>query len=437
MRRWGAGALGRWKHQGREVVHLTTFALVTLFSAAAPQRLGAQFRVHAQAIPLVTRAWHTPGDETRTEFALTQPAVMLEWSTRDPGAEMGMPMPGTRLSLRLTLDGEGVTIPDGELTPGAHGEGFYDRRHPHTYVHEVMAIGSDLLGTRDGALDLTLAVGKGFVAFGSDDPMSRPVVRYPVNHHLAQILERGMLLGAATYGPASLEATWFNGDEPTKPADWPNVRERGLDSRALRFTLRPARGVEAQYSWAQVRSPEHRPGAGSDQRKRAASLRWTGPLASRPASLLAEWGRTEEAGGFFRYSTALVEGAVSLGRHRPYARVERTDRPEELRTTDPFRSVRPHADASTIGTTRWRILTLGYGVSLLTARGHLEARPFVEGSLASVRMLTGVFDPEVAYGADVLPSITVGVRMDWGGMSSMRMGRYLGSSDHSEHTDHH
>ena len=32
-----------------------------------------------------------------------------------------------------------VTLEGGELTPGAWGEGFVDRRHPHTYVHELLA----------------------------------------------------------------------------------------------------------------------------------------------------------------------------------------------------------------------------------------------------------------------------------------------------------
>ncbi|HEX7918602.1 MAG TPA: hypothetical protein VF454_04315, partial [Gemmatimonadales bacterium] len=264
----------------------------------------------------------------------------------------------------------------------------------------------------------------------------RPVERYPVNHHLAQILERGMLLGGATYGPVSVEATFFDGDEPTKPSDWPNVWERGLDSRALRFTVRPVPGLEAQYSWARVKSPEHRPGAGPTQRKHDASVRWTGALASHPAYLMAEWGKTVEANGFFNFYTALVEGAVTVGRHHPYARFERTDRPEETRTTDPFRSVRPHLDDSNIGITRWSIWSAGYGVSLLTARGRLEVRPFVEGSVARARALTGIYDPETAYGSDVLPSVTLGVRMDWGGMSAMRMGRYLGRSDHSEPMEH-
>jgi hypothetical protein len=115
-----------------------TLLFIVLFCATAPLRLSAQVSVHAQAIPLVTTAWHMPGDEaTLTEFAVVQPAVMLDWRY-------------SRFLARVTLDAEGWTIADGELSPGSHGEGFYDRRHPHTYVHELIIGGTDLLGTVDG-----------------------------------------------------------------------------------------------------------------------------------------------------------------------------------------------------------------------------------------------------------------------------------------------
>jgi hypothetical protein len=265
--------------------------------------------------------------------------------------------------------------------------------------------------------------------------MSRPVVRYPVDHHLAQILERGVLIGRASYGPMALEVTGFDGDEPTKPSDWPNW-DRGLDSRAVRLTATPVAGLEAQYSWARVKSPEHRQGAGSTQRKRSASLRWSGSLAHHGAYGLLEWARTEEAGGFFVFHALVAEGSMSVGRSRPYFRFERTDRPEDTRTTDPFRSVRPHLDDSLLGITRWTVWTAGYGLGFLTAGGRLELRPFLEGSLAQVQARDGIFDPNSFYGTDVLPSLTLGVRMDWGGMSGMRMGRYgvtgtqMGSMDH-------
>ena len=37
-------------------------------------------------------------------------------------------------------------MPHGQLATGAYGEGYYDRRHPHTYVHELMLTGADVLG---------------------------------------------------------------------------------------------------------------------------------------------------------------------------------------------------------------------------------------------------------------------------------------------------
>ena len=432
MRRSGGRAVGRSFTTGRWATRLTTrmaFALMFL-AAGPPDRLTAQLSVHAQAIPVVTDARHPPGDETRTEFAITQPVVMLDWSTPHFAPR------ALHFFARATLNVEGWTIPDGELTPGAHGEGFYDRRHPHTYVHELM-VGASVGGLRTANRELRigLAVGKGFVAFGTDDPMSRPVERYPVNHHLAQVLERVVVIGRASYGPVALEVTGFNGDEPTKPSDWPNW-DRGLDSRAVRATVTPVAGLEAQYSWARVKSPEHRPGAGPTQRKREASLRWKGPLAHRPTYALLEWARTEDAGGFFVYHSLLVEGAMSVGRQRPYARFERTERPEESRTLDPFRSLRPHLDDNILGITRWTVWTAGYGVSLLTAPGRLEVRPFVEGSLAQVKALEGIFDPAAFYGASVLPSVTLGVRMDWGGMAGMRMGRYGEGGTHRDSMDH-
>ena len=418
MRRWGAAALRRCHWKGREVGSLATLAFVVLFSAPAPQRLSAQVRIHAQAIPLLTRVSHAPGDRTLSEFALVQPAVMVEWRT--PHFAPGTP----HFALHVTLDGEGLTIPDGELAPGDYGEGFYDRRHPHTYVHELIGTAQDLLGRHDGPLELSVAAGKGFVAFGDDDPMSRPVVRYPVDHHFAQVLERAVVIGAATYGPARVEATWFNGDEPLGPSTWPNW-DRGLDSRAIRLSLAPGHGLEAQYSHAKVLSPEHREGSGPAQVKDDASLRWTGALRGHDAYALVNWARTDEAQGAFIFHSLVAEGSTVLGRHHPYLRFERTERPEDQRTSDPFRSVRPPLDNTSLGATRWTVWTAGDGVSFLTARSRLEVRPFVEGSVARVRTIAGVFDPGAFYGSDVLPSLTVGVRLDWGGMGQMRMGRYF------------
>src|SRR5207249_6801185 len=91
---------------------------------------------------------------------------------------------------------------------------------------------------------------------------------------------------------------------------------------------RPVAGLEAQLSRVHVHSPEHRQGAGTDQEKWSASARWERVVAGRPAYALAEWARTDEAGGAYPLHSALVEGAYGLGRYRPYFRLERTDRTE-------------------------------------------------------------------------------------------------------------
>ena len=138
----------------------------------------------AQVFPTVTlsipSADGTPLE--RRGLSLTQPAVMLNIESRE-----------SRIAFRTTLNFEGLTQPRGELTFGAWGEGFIDKRHPHTFLHEAM-LSLNVWARRGGGF--SVSAGKGFAPYGTDDPMSRPVVKYPTNHHLSQILERFTLNGA-------------------------------------------------------------------------------------------------------------------------------------------------------------------------------------------------------------------------------------------------
>ena len=339
-----------------------------------------------------------------------------------------------RLRLVGTFNLEGLTIPDGELTPGAWGEGFVDRRHPHTYFHELMVSAHDLLGQADGATLVSLALGKGFAPFGTDDPMARPVLRYPVNHHLAQILERVVVIAGVRAGPAALEASLFNGDEPERPGQWPKLSRFG-DSWSARVTVLPVPRLELQGSHARVRSPEHRPGAGTHQSKWSLSGRW----ADGPRYGLVEWARTSEAEGLFVFDSFLAEGAWTTGRHRLHYRFERTERPEEERTLDRFRSVRPHLENSIQGTTRWTIHTAGYGFNLGHAAQPLGAIPFVELSHGRIADSdSGLFDARLFYGKTSFWSVSLGVRLNFG-MEMHRMGRYGVAQDTAEEpeTVHH
>ncbi len=372
----------------------------------------ASIQVGAHGVFLYTYADPVPGNRALSEVRLVQPAIMLHGGAF-----------ANRLRFIGTLHLEGLTIRNGELTPGAWGEGFIDRRHPHTYVHELMLTGEQLLAGGPNGGRASLSLGKGFAPFGTDDPMSRPVIRYPANHHLAQILERAVVIAGVQAGPVILEGGLFNGDEPAKPGDWPELSRFG-DSWSGRLTLVPLRDLELQGSFARVHSPEHRLGSGTDQQKWSVAARWSGEINANPVYGLAEWVRTREADGFFILHGVLAEGAWSPGRSRLQYRFERTERPEEERTLDPFRSVRPHSENSIQGVTRWTIHTLGYGHRLSVPSGKLSGTPFVEISYGRMSKVgAGIFDIRSFYGRSSFWSLGLGIRLNIGSPMH-RMGRY-------------
>jgi len=220
---------------------------LVLIATLAPQSAIGQSSIGAQGDGILTRESPAVSNKALTEGYLTQPMAMGSLSTANG-----------HLAFEGMLDLEGLTLKRGELDAGISGEGYVDRRHPHTYVHELVA-------TATGAFASTrysLALGKGFVPFGTDDPMTRPFAAYPVNHHLAQILERYVAIAAASVGPLTLEGAVFNGDEPLSPGAPPDA-SRFADSWAVRATATPHSLLEVEGSFASVTSPE----LASDQAK--------------------------------------------------------------------------------------------------------------------------------------------------------------------------
>jgi hypothetical protein len=363
-----------------------------------------------QAVAVAEHASHVPGGGSLGEIRVVQPALHLR------AGLFGW------LGLSAMLNLEGATIPRGELAVGNWGEGFVDRRHPHTYLHEFVLAADDLLGHADGSGRLSASVGKGFAPFGTDDPMVRPFLQYPVNHHLAQILERAVLIGAYRSGPVALDAGLFNGDEPERPGQWPRIGGRFGDSWSARLSVEVRHGLSVQVSHAHVHSPEHRPGAGTDQGKWSASARWSAPVGGHPVYGLVEWARTSEADGFFVFHSLLAEGAWTRGRQRLQYRFERTERPEEERISR-FRSIRPHLENSILGITRWTVHTLGYEV-VAVRRPALEIRPLLEVRYAGIAKVGGgVFEVDALYGREHVWSVAAGVRIT-AGAPMHRMGRY-------------
>jgi len=104
--------------------------LVLSLPSLAPAQSAPWLRVGANGVLLYTFADPVPRGRSLGEVRLVQPAIMAH------GGALS-----NRLRLLATVNLEGRTIPDGELTPGAWGEGFIDRRHPHTYLHELVVQG--------------------------------------------------------------------------------------------------------------------------------------------------------------------------------------------------------------------------------------------------------------------------------------------------------
>jgi hypothetical protein len=262
--------------------------------------------------------------------------------------------------------------------------------------------------------------------------MNRPVLAYPVNHHWSQILERAVVMAGIAAGPLTLETARFNGDEPEYPGEWPRISRFG-DSWSHRATLALDSHLRLSGSLANVKSPEHRPGAGTDQRKANLSARLDRPTEQGHWYALAEWARTSEAGGIFVFHSLLGEVERRSGRHRVYYRLERTDRPEEERTLDPFRSLRPHLENSILGVTRWTVHTAGYGFRAPSPDRRLAVEPLIELATGSVEDRTGgLFHAADLYGKTSLWSATIAIRLSAG--MAHAMGHYgVGAATGSEH----
>lgn len=367
----------------------------------------------AQAFPIVTAG--APGEDDSplngTEFYLTQPAAMINVES-----------PGSRVVLRTTLNFEAFTLQDGELTFGGWGEGFLDKRHPHTLLHEAM-LSVNLWDVGPGAL--SLSAGKGFAPYGTDDPMSRPVVKYPTNHHLSQILERWTVNAALAAGPWVVEAGVFGGQEPTGPHDYSNIRSFG-DSWSARLTRRLGTPVgtsapwELSASYGSVAEAHH----GEKERKGLVNgaVRHDGQYGFGRVYGLVEASRSMPEGDEDSHFSVLAETMVTRGRHQPYYRVEFATRPEYPReAASGQRFFRYDHDDHAEGASRWLINSFGYSYALT---GYpAAALPFVEVQHNLVRNEPGEIDAVEVLGADSFWSLTAGFRIFLGG-GPMRMGSY-------------
>jgi hypothetical protein len=367
----------------------------------------------SQVYPIVTLGFGSQANDAvrATEFYLTQPVLMAD-----------LVSPASRVVLRTTLNFEGITQDDGELTFGAWGEGFLDKRHPHTLLHEAM-LSVNFWDVAGGAV--SVSAGKGFAPYGTDDPMARPVVKFPTNHHLSQILERFLVSAAYRTGAWSIEGAVFGGTEPAGPYDFSNI-EGFPNSWSARIARRfGGAGLLAEWelsaSYGHV-VEEHAAGERTSRLVNA-YLRHDRAHGVGHLYALAEGSVSDPAGAEDGYWSVLGEAQLRRGVHQPYVRLELATRPEYARDGAPGFDAfyRYDHDAEPIAATRWFIAAAGYNYHL--TRLPASARPFVEIQYHNAVNERGDVAAGELFGATSFFSLTAGARLYFGG-GPMRMGSY-------------
>lgn len=379
--------------------------------------------------------------------------------------------PDHRWSFRFTPHTEAWLLEDGERTPGGWGEGFIDSRHPHTFIHEAMVSRNHFA---PAGTSWSVSAGKGFVPFGTDDPMSRPVVSYPTNHHLSQVLERFTVNAAVQRGPWIAEAAVFGGNEPEDAFDMSNWRSFGNSfGGRLTYRIEPAGaqpdehhgdhgghddhgnhgahgsgamnheavqgaggaprgmvssapgvhgerpGLELSVSGAHI-VEDH--GGHHDETTRLihSGARWITPLGKGQLYLLAEAAQSFNDTDLGGYRSILAEAAWDRSRLRLYGRTEFATRPEYPREAGDEGYFRYDHDDAAIGITNWAIQSAGIEARLGMA--SLPMRPFAEFSWFRASHRSGEVDERLPLDRS-FGTLTVGMRIFPGG-GPMRMGPY-------------
>jgi hypothetical protein len=276
-----------------------------------------------------------------------------------------------------------------------------------------------------GGSQLSISAGKGFAPFGTSDPMARPGLKYPTNHHLSQILERWTLNAVWLRDRWSIEAGVFGGEEPEGPYDFSNIESFG-DSYSARVARRwgsgsgPSAEWEASASVARVTEIAH---------TTEEEVTWLWNAALRPSLTLGDahlYGLVEASASYLadheNFFSVLAEARYDRSGHQPYARVEYSSRPEydrEAATGNDFFRYHDHDDP--LGSTRWLIATAAYAYEATTS--PFSIRPFVEVQHHQVRGDRGGLSATEIFGTTSFWTLSVGARIFLIG-GPMRMGSY-------------
>src|SRR5438552_3500717 len=193
----------------------------------------------------------------------------------------------------------------------AFGRPIVDGQHPHDFFMELAALYDYKLSDR--TLLSLYAAPMGDPAMGpaayphrasaSEDPIA------PLGHHLqdsTHIAADVITLGV-THHNLRLEASGFHGREPDE-FRW-NINSGKIDSWSARVTFNAGQNWSAQYSIAQLHSPEALAPA-EDTRRMTSSLQYNRRLRKGNWATLLLWGRNQDISGGNVGNSYLIESTL-------------------------------------------------------------------------------------------------------------------------------
>ena len=245
--------------------------------------------------------------------------------------------PGT-LTLRFMASLEPATVTDrrypelfqqGET---AFGKPIVDGQHPHDFIMELAAI-YDWKLQPDTLLSFYVAP-HGDPAMGptgySHRTSASEVPLAPLGHHLQDSthIASDVFTVGLTRRAVRIEASGFHGREPDEDR-W-DLNSGRIDSWSTRFTVNPAANWSAQYSFANLVSPEELHPE-EDIRRMTASVMYNRPLARGHWASTLLWGRNLNQPDGLVWNSYLAESTLKFAdKNSVWGRIETVDRTSEL-----------------------------------------------------------------------------------------------------------
>lgn len=249
---------------------------------------------------------------------------------------------GGTLTLRAMLSFEPATI-SGRFYPElfqqgetAYGRPIIDGQHPHDFPMELAVLYDYKTGENTMLSFYAAPMGDpamGPVAYphrasASEDPVAA------LGHHLEDSthISDDVITAGITHGIVRLEASGFHGREPDE-FRW-DVDSGKIDSWSTRLTVNPGQNWSAQYSIAQLHSPESLAPT-ENIRRMTASVMYNKPFQKGNWASTLLWGRNRSLLDSNVGNGYLAESTVRfLNKNNLWTRIENVDRTNELLLID-------------------------------------------------------------------------------------------------------